>query len=132
MIFIFGGAYQGKLEYALKRFRLEPSDAVCCDGEGIPPDLTEKKIICHFEQLVLYCVRNGLDAPDYVRKLEKNLKDRIVIMDDISRGVVPMDPLARRWREANGRVSCFLSSRASETVHVFCGLAETLGKDEEK
>lgn len=128
MIFIFGGAYQGKLDYALKRFRLEPSDVVCCDGETIPPDLTEKKIISHFERLVWYCVRNGMDAADFIRRIEDEPGERIIIMDDISRGVVPADPLVRRWREANGRAGCFLSSRASETIHVFCGLAETLEK----
>ena len=55
MILIFGGAYQGKLEYAQKNYDV---DTVCDCSNGETPDFT-KDIIYGLDGFVLECARQG-------------------------------------------------------------------------
>ncbi len=50
------------------------------------------------------------------------MKDKIIICEDISRGLVPMDKLERAWRETNGRVVNAVAAEADEVYTVFCGI----------
>ena len=47
--------------------------------------------------------------------------DKVLIICDVSQGVVPIDPQIRAFREANGRLA--LSGREGKRViRVFCGI----------
>jgi adenosyl cobinamide kinase/adenosyl cobinamide phosphate guanylyltransferase len=50
------------------------------------------------------------------------LKPKIIICNDISCGVVPIDSEIRLWRESVGRILTILSKHADEVVRLFCGL----------
>ena len=124
MILIFGGAYQGKLEYALNEFGLEESDVYHCEEKGAL-DLS-CKVICGFERFVLGCVREGKEAKELLLEYGEALEDKIIIVTDISQGIVPMDPVQRNWREMVGRTMLYLGGRAEKVIRVFCGLGQEI------
>ena len=121
MIFIFGGAYQGKLAYALGRFNLTQDDVFICDGDDdcLPGN---RKIIYEIDKWILALLKKDIDVEQALRRFIDNNKDAIVICNDISCGVVPVDPLLRKWREAAGRALAALSREADEVVRMFCAI----------
>jgi len=105
MILIFGGAYQGKLAYAIERFGLNESD------------------IRRIDKWILELIKADKTVEEEVQEFIKNNPDAVVICDDISCGVVPFDPVMRKWREAVGRTLAKLSQESSEVIRLFCGIA---------
>ena len=120
MILIVGGAYQGKRAFAMEQFALAPEDF--CDCTQSAPDCS-KRALCHVEQYVLRCVRAGRDE---AALLDEPLEEKILIFDDISCGVVPLDAEIRAWRERAGRLAAALAQQADEVWRVFFGLGERL------
>lgn len=121
MILIFGGAYQGKLDYALGTYHLTERDVCYCDMESMVINF-DKKIIYGLDKFVLACVKEGISAQECLADNLDKLKDKIIICDDISQGVVPVDAVERAWREMNGRCMIFLGKEAEEVIRVFCGI----------
>ena len=120
MVLIFGGAYQGKLAYALDRFGLSGDDVhMCEDSADIPAD---KKIIYGIDKWILALINAGMETQGQVQRLIENCPDAVVICNDISCGVVPMDAVMRKWREAVGQALSELSRHSSEVVRLFCGI----------
>ncbi len=126
MILIFGGAYQGKLEYAKEHWNFSDEDVFFCD-ESLTIDLS-KKVICGLEKFVYACVLEGAEAKDVLKSCddENPLREKIWIVDDISQGVVPIDPDRRAWRESVGRTLLWLGKESDEVHRVFCGLGQRL------
>ena len=121
MILIFGGAYQGKLDYALERFNLTDDDVYRCgERDGTPQN---KKIIYEIDKWILDLVTANADIEAAAREFIENNPGAIVICNDISCGVVPVDPVMRKWREAVGRTLAVLSQNSDEVVRLFCGIA---------
>lgn len=118
MILIFGGAYQGKLDYAKNNY---DAKTVCDCSAGGTPDFT-KDIICGLEGFALECARQGREAADFFRNTEEKWQDKILICTDVSQGVVPVDPVLRAFREMNGRMMLYLAGEAEQVVRVFCGI----------
>jgi adenosyl cobinamide kinase/adenosyl cobinamide phosphate guanylyltransferase len=123
MELIIGGAYQGKLEYAKKSYSLEEKDIYQCRESSIE---FGAKCIYGLENYTLWCVKNNRDAAQYFKSSKGLWENSILICSDISCGVVPMDPVMRAWREANGRLVNFLSGEADRVVRLFCGLPEVI------
>jgi adenosylcobinamide kinase / adenosylcobinamide-phosphate guanylyltransferase len=121
MILIFGGAYQGKLAYALERFSLTQDDVFLCndDDDRLPEN---KMIIYEIDKWILALLKKDIDVEQAMRRFIENNKNAIVICNDISCGVVPVDPLLRKWREAAGRVLAALSRESDEVVRLFCAI----------
>jgi len=107
MILIFGGAYQGKLDYARERFKDKDKD---------------NKIIDGIDKWVLELVRKNDDVEEAVREFIADNPDAVVICCDISCGVVPVDPVMRKWREAVGRALAMLARESDEVIRLFCGI----------
>ena len=118
MELIIGGAYQGKLEYALNKYSLSQEDVCDCRNSS-QPDFS-KKIIYHFEAYVLTCMRSGKNPLDGLSD------DSIIISDDISCGVVPIDAEIRAWREECGRALTAIAARSTSVTRIFCGLPAVL------
>ena len=121
MILIFGGAYQGKLDYARKEFEI---NSVSDCRVAKEPDFSADAI-CGIEAFVLECVKQGIEAKDYFEQNAKNWQDKILIITDTSQGVVPIDKDVRAAREMNGRLMLYLAGEAERVIRVFCGI----GKD---
>ena len=113
MDLIIGGAYQGKLAYAMEHFHLTREDRSCCDS-GID---TSRRCLCYLEQAVYAAVAAGQPF-----RLPALREDAVVICTDVSCGVVPMDKTQRLWREEVGRAVCALARQADSVTRIFCGL----------
>jgi adenosyl cobinamide kinase/adenosyl cobinamide phosphate guanylyltransferase len=123
MILIIGGAYQGKLDYASDKY---PGRSVFqCDIENPQMDLSAD-IINGLHLLVLAQIRKEMDAQLYLKERLPMLKGKIIICDDISCGVVPVDCEMRVWRETTGRCLNMLSNNADEVIRVFCGIGSKI------
>lgn len=117
MVLIIGGAYQGKTEYAKKTYGLQDADIFTCENMDIDPNA---RVIRHLERFALACVRAGKEPAEVLNAID--LSDRILICEDISCGVVPMDAVEREWREAVGRMNAMLAAKAERVTRLFCGL----------
>lgn len=124
MILIFGGAYQGKLEYARQNWDFSEDDIFFCE-ENLAIDLS-KKVIVGLEKFVFACVFEDAEAKTVLKMYDEPLDDKIFIVDDVSQGIVPMDTDRRAWREAVGRTLLWLGKEADEVHRVFCGLGQRL------
>ena len=124
MKLIFGGAYQGKLDFAKDTFDVKDEDIFFCD-EASPLDYS-KKVFVNLEKFVLKCVEEGLEAKEVLASDRVSLEDKIIIVDDISQGVVPMDAKLRAWREMVGRTMLYLSKEADSVYRVFCGIGQQI------
>jgi len=127
MILIFGGAYQGKLAYSLERFGLSCDDMFRCDDGDINMPVN-KKIIYEIDKWILALIKTDIDADisGKIRQFIELNEDCVVICNDISCGIVPLDPVMRKWREAVGRSLAVLSRNSSEVVRLFCGIPAKL------
>ena len=123
MVFIFGGAYQGKLDHAKNNYSRGP---VFDCRTGTPmPDMSAD-IICGLEAFVKDCSSRGTEAADWFRERKDEWKDKILIMQDMSQGIVPMDKEERAAREMSGRLMIYLAGEAEEVIRVFCGIGEKI------
>lgn len=117
MDLIIGGAYQGKTDYAKEKFALTDGEIAVCETQTLDP---AARCLCHLERFALACVKAGKEPAQVLKTCD--LADKILICDDISCGVVPIDPEMREWREAVGRMTASLAARAKTVTRVFCGL----------
>lgn len=124
MILIFGGAYQGKLDFAKEKFNISDEEVFECT-EKDEPDFS-RRAIYKAELFFLKCVKENIEAANFLREKRESLRDKIIIADDISQGIVPVDPVHRAWREACGRAMMYLSGEADEVYRVFCGLSQRI------
>ncbi|MDY2959494.1 MAG: bifunctional adenosylcobinamide kinase/adenosylcobinamide-phosphate guanylyltransferase [Hornefia sp.] len=126
MILIIGGAYQGKLDYAKETYGLKDDEIFDCaeaNDNGDWPSIDLKaKAFNHFERYILACTREGIEAAGHVEASLEELKDKIILADDVTQGVVPMDKLERAWREETGRSLVILGKEAEKVIRVFCGI----------
>lgn len=60
----------------------------------------------------------------FFRERRDQWADRVLICRDVSRGVVPADPLIRKYREENGRLMAYLAGEAEQVIRVFCGIGK--------
>lgn len=123
MVLIIGGAYQGKTAFAKAQFGLKETEIFTCSGTELD---TGARCICHLERFSFACVQAGKEPAEQLAQMD--LTGKVLICDDISCGVVPIDPVEREWREATGRMNGWLASRASRVVRLFCGLPLELKK----
>jgi len=121
MILIFGGAYQGKLAYALDRFEAVESDVYRCKNDDVKTP-ENRKIIYEIDKWILALVKNNIDVEKAMRQFIATNQNAVVICNDISCGVVPLDPVFRKWREAVGRSLAVLSRASDEVIRLFCSI----------
>lgn len=121
MILIYAGAYQGKLDFARKSFGIKEEDICYCNSDMESIDFG-KKVVYGLEKFIYGYEKRGQSADEYIRAQLPLMNDKIIICEDISRGLVPMDKLERAWRETNGRVVNAVAAEADEVYTVFCGI----------
>lgn len=109
MILIIGGAYQGKRAYALETLGCE-----------------EARIVDHVEVVIRDMLDVGRDPVAEMPALMAGWADAVLLLEDISCGIVPMDAQDRAWREAVGRCGAYLARQAQQVVRVFCGIGTVI------
>ena len=117
MILIIGGAYQGKLDFARENLGVTEI-FTCTDGE------------IDFSRECIYNIEAFTachpDPVGYFEQHREQWRDSVLILTDISCGVVPMGPENRAWRQRNGRLAQYLSREAAQVSRIFCGLEHQL------
>lgn len=113
MYLIIGGAYQGKLTWAVERFGLTP-DMLCDLALGFQPG---KHCYYHLEA---FTRTEEAAAPDLFPE------DAVIISREVGSGVVPMDAAERAWRERHGALLQRLAQRSETVTRMFCGLPQQL------
>ena len=111
MILIIGGAWQGKLSWAVREYGLAENE-LCNLSHGFEPG---KRCYYHLEALT-FANQPIPVFPD----------DAIVIAREAGSGVVPMEKEQRFFRECHGAALQMLSRQAEHVIRIFCGLAEVL------
>lgn len=163
MILIFGGAYQGKRDFAESLLQAgggadpgrpdlskddtwqgkpDPSNdeavmaiscPVVCDCGALEdpgkPDFAAD-ILCGLEEFTWACcveaTEERIEAADYMRAHREQWRDMILVITDVSQGIVPIDARTRAFREMNGRLMLYLASEAEQVYRVFCGIGKRL------
>ena len=126
MRLIIGGAFQGKGDYAKETYGGTVYDCRLPENKDrLEPDLT-CGIIDGLEAFTHLYAEESLEAADWLRAHEAALADKVIICDDISQGLVPMDPLDRAWREMNGRTLLYLADMAESVERLFLGIPQRL------
>lgn len=118
MILIIGGAYQGKTEYARS---LGISDICNGSSEDIN-GIWKHSAVNNFHLLVKRQLEAGLDPMEEAEKLFDKNPHIVIISTEIGGGIVPLEKSERLWREAVGKVCCFLARKSSKVVRVICGI----------
>ena len=129
MILVFGGAYQGKLDYVLDKFQLSEDDVYRCSRDG--EINLDRRVIYGLEEFVYWCTENGWEAKAVLESrfdmdADVPFLDKIFIANDVSQGLVPMNATDRAFREMMGRTLLYLAKEADEVHRVFCGIGQRL------
>ncbi|MDE4085710.1 bifunctional adenosylcobinamide kinase/adenosylcobinamide-phosphate guanylyltransferase [Planococcus maritimus] len=132
MHIVFGGAFNGKRKYVKEQLKHESSLWV----ESELPGMGESAVIAGLEQWIrkqLEQQRSEQDILALIRELAESSGERIWILTDISRGIVPVDPLEREWRDVTGRSYQYLFGKAQHITRIWYGIPQTIkgdGQDE--
>ena len=123
MILIIGGSYQGKLDFARNRYGLTDDDIQFCDETTDALDFS-RHCIAYIDRFALNRIRAEAEPAEALGADPGLYKNAIFIANDISGGIVPMDPALRAWREACGRMNLKLAREANEVWRLFCGIPQ--------
>lgn len=119
MILIFGGAYNGKLDFVKEQFNVSEDDIFYYDGNEID---FSKKVICGLHKFTYNNILKDINSLQYIKENINLFKDKIIISDEISSGIVPLKKEDRMWREETGRCLQYLSKESSCVYRIFCGI----------
>ena len=122
MKLITGGAYQGKLDFAIKKYNINTTEIV--NGETFDvADLSNIRCINNYHLLVKKFLENGENPILETNKIISENPDIIIIIDEIGNGIIPLERSERIWREQVGKVGCLLAEKADTVERIICGIA---------
>ena len=125
MVLVFGGAYNGKLDFVKEKFNVNEDDIFYC---GVNEIDFSKKVICGLHEFTYNNILKDISSLQYIKENINLFKDKIIISDEISSGIVPLKKEDRMWREETGRCLQYLSKESSCVYRIFCGIP-TIIKD---
>lgn len=124
-----GGKAQGKLALAQDRYK----NALLCTGEAPSEEITceigQPLIWDQFHVFMKKALADGKEPAkiwEEVLEILNRFPNLIVISDEIGNGIVPMDPMERRYREETGRILCKLAAQANTVERVFAGIPQKI------
>lgn len=139
MKLIIGGAYQGKLAYAQKRYEIQDG---WIDGRDCKfQELETCRGIFQFHELIRriqeydgdqlpewmcglqkdHALELEYESKRFAEKLLQKNPDVIIVTNELGCGVVPIQRADRIWRETTGRICTCLAGEAEEVIRVICG-----------
>ena len=119
MVLVFGGAYNGKLDFVKETFNINKDDIFYCGEDEID---FSKKVICGLHKFTYNNILKDTNSLEYIKENINLFKDKIIISDEISSGIVPLKKEDRMWREETGRCLQYLSKESSCVYRIFCGI----------
>ena len=123
IILVFGGAFNGKLDFVKEEFKVSEEDIFYCNEDKIN---FSKKVICGLHKFTYFNVTKEKSSIEFIKNNIKLFKNKIIICDDISSGIVPLKKEDRIWREETGKCLQYLSKESSKVYRVFCGIPSVI------
>ncbi|MGN0608821.1 MAG: bifunctional adenosylcobinamide kinase/adenosylcobinamide-phosphate guanylyltransferase [Oscillospiraceae bacterium] len=121
MIMITGGAFQGKREYAKKRFGFSDGDILnggSCELEAV----FTAKCVTDYQLAVKRLLEENADPEEFTRRLCRENSDAVIIINEIGGGIIPLEKSERIWREETGRAGCIIAENSREVIRLVCGI----------
>ena len=81
MVLVFGGAYNGKLDYVLKNYNIKDEEVFFCTNKNLD---YSKKVICGLHNFIYEGRKNSQDPLHNIKENIKKLENKIIICDEIS------------------------------------------------
>ncbi|MCR5182291.1 MAG: bifunctional adenosylcobinamide kinase/adenosylcobinamide-phosphate guanylyltransferase [Clostridia bacterium] len=125
MVLIIGGAYQGMLEYALEKTHYRSTDVYNCTRDKVDIDFS-KRILNNVEEICYACLEADRNPVKFMAARRSKWANSVIILNDISCGLVPMDPKDRAAREAASRLAIYLVGEADAVIRVFAGIGKRI------
>lgn len=128
MKLITGGAYQGKLAYALAETGLSAEHAAD-GGTCTKEEMFHSPVVDHFHLFIKRMLKEGMSPEDLAAlagDLLRDNPDAVIITDELGCGLVPVDAFDRSYREVTGRICCLLAREAEEVHRVICGIGTVI------
>lgn len=121
MHLILGGRYMGKRAYADSLYgpALSPCDLASANLTLLPA----ADRVLNLQEGVRRLLLAGDDAGEFFRAHLEDLRACVLIGTEVGSGVVPTDPMERRWRDETGLLYQMLAREATIVDRVWCGLA---------
>ena len=110
----------GKVDYAYKLY--ESFEKVYDLASQAPEIITSTGLVINLHMGVRDLLAREIDAVEFFRERINILKSCVIIGDEISGGVVPVDEFDRRWCDVTGRVYQYLAGEADIVDRIFAGL----------
>lgn len=133
MVLVVGGSFQGKLEYV--KYKLAKQGILLSKEEILDGDCYAApkriKVLNGLHRMVFGCMKEDAlsDAERITEKCQKRMDELlkicpnlVVICDEVGYGVIPLDKEERCYREAVGRLLCYLAQRAEQMERIVGGL----------
>jgi len=114
LVLIIGGAYQGKLDFALTLGKYSKND--------VSESCFDKPIVNNLHIIIKQMFEKGENVAEVILSSIKE-KDKIIICNEIGCGIVPIDKSEREYRELCGRILCEMARNADIVYRVQCGIA---------
>lgn len=120
MILVYGGAFNGKLDFAKEKLNITDNDIFDFENE-----------ICESQNMVYEVIKN-FKCLYNTQILIKNIPDispdifagyqGVLICDDMSCGIVPLEKEDRIWRENVSRFLTAITKNSNDVYRVFLGI----------
>lgn len=129
MILVYGGMYNGKIQYVKETYHINDDDIYDFSVVKYRDIATIKDILDRYKCVynISHIIKDMLSTQVDTKELKDIFygyrdKDIIVVSDDISCGVVPIEKSDRIYREEVSRFNTYISSISSEVYRVFLGI----------
>ncbi|NBH73538.1 cobalamin biosynthesis protein CobU [Clostridiaceae bacterium] len=128
MILIIGGMSQGKKEFARQLAGVGAPEfgADLADGWADPPQSAlQKPYLASFHGWIRRILEEGGDPDVFVGQVLA-AEPRIITMDEVGCGIVPVERTERDYREAVGHAGQKLAGSAGEVYRMVCGIPQKI------
>ncbi len=125
MIFVIGGVFEGKKQFAEKQFSLlddEILDGEKCDFEAV----FSAKCVNNCHNLIKRLINNKIDPIEFTREIILRNSGLILIMDEIGCGIIPIERDDREYRELVGKCGCIIAEKSEAVIRIFCGIPNVI------
>ncbi len=126
MKLVIGGYAQGKLNYVLQKYDMEPCQI--WDG-GIPMNKSEQRdtvVINHLHHWIKSRIAEDGFPEEEIFAFVENCPNCVIISDEVGNGIVPIEAFEREYRERTGRILVELAKKAEEVERVICGIGQKI------
>ncbi len=72
---------------------------------------------------MLFYKKSDKEILDRIDKLLQNPADRVFVLNDVGSGIIPMDPLSRKFVDLSGIIAQILAKQIDEVYHCIAGIA---------